>query len=162
MAKKNTKLNIETIPYLTRKHFKEIVKNGEQWDFNRQLSTDIIRDLPTNPNCLYPINLYQWHEHRRGEWCEPHVRLVVDTPNNTAIVDVPMGYFESLPAATKVYQDGKLMFVLFAEASGGPTEIRYVELNRQVRGAMRKFARKSKDAQIRQYVQDHLSLGVAA
>lgn len=162
MAKNNAKLNIKTIPYLTRRHFEEIVRNASTWDFNRQLSRRDIRELPNDAQCLYPVNQYLFHQHRRFQLCEPHMRLVIDVPDSIAIADVPMDYFEKLPRAMKVYQGNAIAFVLFLNASGKPTEIRYVELNRKVRRAMQKFAQKHKDARIKKFIQDHLTLVVAA
>lgn len=162
MVNKKEKFGIKTIPYLTRGHFEEIVKNGKTWDFNRRLASRDLRDVPNDPECLYPVNVYFPHQHRRLRQCELHIRLVVNVPNSRIIADVPMEFFQKLPSAMKVYHGDKFIFALILSDSGEPCELRYVNFDRNVRRAMRQLIREAKDTRIRQFVKDHLLLVVAA
>jgi hypothetical protein len=74
---------------------------AEEHDFNRQLITESLRELPDRS---YPITHIFPHHHRGGEECEEHRRLFVSLPPvgpddekwSLAAVDVPIAFVDRL------------------------------------------------------------------
>ncbi len=82
--------------FVQRGHLCQIADNADRWDYNRQLCSKAVRRLPKGKR-RYPIIETFPHEHRYGELCEPHMRLVIDIRGDLAIADVPLDYFDRLP-----------------------------------------------------------------
>lgn len=149
------KLTSKTTFYLNRTHFIEVAKRATEWDFNRQISLDWATKLPQGQD--FPIQMSFEHNHRRFEPCEPHTRLVIETPNCTAVVDVTNEFFATLPVASMIFDGDDIMFAIFPDADGNPLELVYLDLTRQTRRAMRKYAKKAKDERLSQLVERTLA-----
>lgn len=68
--------------------------------YNRTLPDELIDALPDDK--LFPITFTMLHEHRAGVACEPHVRCIINAPNQTGvmqtlILDVDMVIYNCLP-----------------------------------------------------------------
>ena len=55
---------ITEMPYLTRNEMIEIADDGVEWAYNRQLCSNKIRQLPYDPEIVYPVEEHFYHEHR--------------------------------------------------------------------------------------------------
>jgi len=136
---------ITEMPYLTRNELIEIADTGVEWDYNRQLCSEKIRQLPDDSEIVYPVEHHFLHEHRCFEPCETHMRLVISIPGSIATADVPLSYFESLPKARCVVCKDQIVAVLLNKDDGSPWRLRFHEMNRDTRRAIRHLMRKSKD-----------------
>lgn len=151
--KKN--FTIKEMPYLTRKELIEIADKGAEWEYNRQLCSEKIRRLPCDPEIIYPVEQNFLHEHRCFEPCETHMRLVITIPGSIATADVPLSYFESLPKARCVVRGDQMVAVLLNKADGSPWRLRYHEMNRDVRRAIRHLMKKSKNRHMIDFLASH-------
>ncbi len=139
------KFAITEMPYLTRKELIEVADRGEGWAYNRQLCSNAIRGLPDDPEIVYPVEHHFHHDFRCFEPCDTHMRLVISIPGSIAIADVPLSYFQSLPKARCVVCRDQIAAVLLSKADGSPWRLRYHEMNRGTRRAIRHLMKKSKD-----------------
>lgn len=146
---------IKEMPYLTRRELVEIAYKGVEWEYNRQLCSEKIRRLPNDPEIVYPVEHHFLHEHRCFEPCETHMRLVITIPHSIATADVPLRYFESFPKARCVVCGDQMVAVLLDKADGSPWRIRYHEMNRDVRRAIRHLMKKSKDRHTIDFLASH-------
>lgn len=150
------KFTIKKVPYLTRKHLIEIADKGEDWDFNRQLCSIAIRQLPDNLEVTYPVELYTPHEHRHGQLCEVHIRMMLSLIGDVAFADVPLDYFNSLPAAYFVIKKDELISVLYENEDGSPWKLGYFMLNRNTRRAVKQLLKKTKNKQTKEFLEGFL------
>jgi hypothetical protein len=76
----------------------EAAEKGPEWDFNRQLNPEPIKELPEDMG--FPVELALKHHHRHGQPAEQHVRcmvLVEPDKDVVALVDVPVEFWNRLP-----------------------------------------------------------------
>lgn len=150
------KFTVKKVPFATRKHLVEIADKGEDWDFNRQLCPVAIRQLPDDLELTYPVVLHSTHEHRHGEPCELHMRMMFTLPDDNAFADVPLEYFDSLPIGHVVLLEDELITILFENEDGTPWKLGYFIWNRHTRRAVKHLLKKTKNQQTKEFLEGFL------
>ena len=115
---------IRSLRYVRRSHLCQIADNAERWDYNRQLDSKSIRTLPKNRKIVYPVVKTLMHEHRHGQPCELHMRLVVEMSDGIAFADVPLNYFDGLPKAYLVSKNDQMVLAILLKEDGTLWEVR--------------------------------------
>jgi hypothetical protein len=147
-----SKYEIRSVRYLRRSHLVEIADNADRWDYNRQLDSEAIRTLPDDETIVYPVTMNFQHEHRYGEPCEPHMRLIVGLPEGSALADIPLDYFEALPKSYIVNKDGKGLFAVLLDENGVPKELRSNHHRQALRKAVNYFCEHCTDSKVKKFV----------
>jgi hypothetical protein len=84
--------------YFTKQLLLEAADKGPEWDFNRQLNPEPIRELPEAIG--FPVVLAMKHCHRHCQPAEEHIRcMILVEPDNdvAAFADVPWEFWNRLP-----------------------------------------------------------------
>lgn len=155
-TKKTPTFELRSHQYLRRSHLIEIADRADRWDFNRQLDSKAVRTLPKGRGIVYPVSMTLPHEHRHGEPCEPHMRLVVDMPNDTAIVDVPLDYFNKLPEYYTVKNNGKCLLLVILDKDGMPVRYRFDEGSPDFKRAANFFVEHCSEPLAKEFVRSYL------
>lgn len=143
--------------YLRRSHLVEIADNADRWDYNRQLDSEVIRTLPDDETIAYTVSMNFQHEHRYGEPCEPHMRLIVGLPEGSAIADVPLDYFDKLPKSYVVSRKGGGGLAVLLNEAGLPYELRLDKESPHLKQLTAFFMKHCKDEKAKEFLQAHLS-----
>ena len=148
---------ITEMPYLTRNEMIEIADDGVEWAYNRQLCSNKIRQLPYDPEIVYPVEEHFYHEHRWHQASETTMRLVIMIPGSFVTADVPLSYFESLPKAHYLKCNDEIVAVLLNKADGSPWRLRFQKMNLDTRCAIRHLIRESKDHRTTTFLETYAS-----
>jgi len=148
-------------PYLTRKHLSEIALAGEDWNYNRQLCPKAIRKIKKDPDVVYPIELFFFHEHRCFQPCELHMRLVISIADAIATADVPLDYFEQLPKVRWVRHKEKPLVALLLDEDGNPLSLRYSDMSKNVCDAIQFLIDKSRDIKTKEFLREWVRMVAA-
>lgn len=78
-----------------------LISTNEARGYNRGVDENFLRELDSNG--LHVLTVLMWHEHKDGQSCEPHYRIMVyaklrdrDTPERV-FLDVDINEYDSLP-----------------------------------------------------------------
>lgn len=153
---KKSKFEVRSYQYVRRSHLCEIADNADRWNYNRQLDSKAVRTLPKSRRIAYPVIQSFLHEHRNGEPCEIHMRLVIHLPKGIATADVPLNYFDKLPKAYTAYSGGRNLLLVLLDEKGVPSELRFGGNSPDLDRAAAYFVEHCPDPQVKKFVQAHL------
>ncbi|MFH5803189.1 hypothetical protein [Alienimonas sp. DA493] len=148
------KYSTRTLPYLSPDHLTEIADRGDEWDFNRQLCPEAVRELLSEGHEIYPVVHELPHRHRRFQPCEPHVRVVFETGGAIGIADVPTDYARDLPRLLTVMRSGEYAGGVLIRPNGEPHTFLCPDSDppKEIRRTLKHLARKSRDGRMRAFV----------
>lgn len=89
--------------YMTRKLLADFLNQQDGWGYNRQIVPAAVRAVTKGQprNTRYPVQFVMVHEHKAGVPVEPHSRclIVLDEKGGSAMIDMPIPYYDPLPEA---------------------------------------------------------------
>jgi len=89
--------------YMTTKLLVDFLTKQDEWGYNRQIDPAAVRAVINRhpAKTRYPVQFVMAHEHQAGVPVEPHYRclLVLDGKGGSAMIDMPVLYYDSLPYA---------------------------------------------------------------
>jgi hypothetical protein len=88
----------KTIHYFTKKLLAKANAIAIKRGYNRALMDDFVDGL--SDKLKYPVCYHIVHRHKRGEACEPHIRVFIatDDEGSTVALDCELNLFQTLPA----------------------------------------------------------------
>ncbi len=119
--KKNS-LTIARLPYVTFDQLCEIGEWGSEWNYNRRLDAEDIKNR-TKPGSPFFVLLHFEHNYRFMQPCEPHMRLLIGLGDGEVLADVPMDYFKSLPGAYVIRCNKSTVLVVVLDNAGNTVEV---------------------------------------
>lgn len=81
--------------YFTRDSLVECYEKGEEWGYNRQVNAKVKR---LSKGAKFPVVTSIPHYHAGGVEVESHARCIVLVGDHHLAVDVPMAFFDKIPA----------------------------------------------------------------